>query len=90
MKTGAALKQRNAYLVSPYPEEGGAEIVQDVRRRLLHPLALHAGELSQKIEARADAPLARSGEVERSPPGMRPWRSSAACGRRCARPGTIN
>lgn len=65
-KTGSSLKQKNAYLLSPYPEEGGAEIVQDVRRRLLNPLVVSAGKLPRQIKAKARETLARFGEAGRS------------------------
>jgi metal-sulfur cluster biosynthetic enzyme len=63
-KTGAALKQKSAYLTTPYPEEGGAEAVQDWRRQLVEPLVARAGKLPRKIKAKADGTLARSGEAE--------------------------
>ena len=66
-KRGAALKQRNAYLATPYPEEGGAQIVEGVRRQLVNPLLASPGKLPRNIKAKASGTLARFNEVGRSP-----------------------
>ena len=48
LQAGASIRQRNAYVVAPYPAEGGAEQLEQLRRRLLHPLAV----VSQPLSAR--------------------------------------
>jgi len=70
---GARLLQKNAYLVSPYPEDGGAEMVQDLRHRLLNPLIAGADELPQHLNASAavvpdGGKLARFGETHDTAP----------------------
>ena len=62
-KTGTALKQQSAYLTTPYPEEGGAEMVQNWRRQLVEPLAARAGKLPRQRRAKASGTLARHGEA---------------------------
>jgi metal-sulfur cluster biosynthetic enzyme len=62
--SGAVLRQKNAYLVLPFPEQGGPEMVEGWRQRLLHPLAPGAGELPRGIRP-SDSPgrLPRPGEA---------------------------
>lgn len=68
LPAGAALRQKNAYLVLPFPEQGGAEMVEGFRHRLLHPLAASPGELPRAIQAAAPpGALARPGEAGDSP-----------------------
>jgi metal-sulfur cluster biosynthetic enzyme len=81
-KAGASLHQRNAYLVAPYPEQGGPERVQELRQRLLNPLIASEGELPENVtgavgngrravpNGRRAVPngLARSGETEDTAP----------------------
>jgi metal-sulfur cluster biosynthetic enzyme len=67
-KAGASLHQRNAYLVAPYPEQGGPERVQELRQRLLNPLIATAGERPKDVPAKAGRTLARSGETEDTAP----------------------
>ena len=63
-KAGARLLQKNAYLVTPYPEDAGAAMVQDLRHRLLKPLIARSDALPQNIDARANGTLARGGETD--------------------------
>ena len=63
-EAGAALKQRNAYLVQPY--EGPGQ-VQETRRRLLAPLQACAGEVPGGTRAAAGL-LARPGETAETAP----------------------
>ena len=78
-QAGAVLKQKNAYLVLPFPEQGGADLVEGYRHRLLHPLAAGPGERPRNPEAAAPAgSLARPGEAGDSPIDKR------RIGRRCA------
>ncbi len=62
-KTGSALWQKNAYILAPYAEEGGAAMVQGVRRRLLQPLAVSADRVPRRVGAKARGALGRFGEV---------------------------
>ncbi len=67
-KAGTSLKQRNAYLVAPYPEQDGSRMVQDLRHRLLNPLTVSEGELPKRIRANTHGKLARIGETEHAAP----------------------
>ncbi|MBK9170162.1 MAG: hypothetical protein IPM24_22240 [Bryobacterales bacterium] len=68
MPAGAVLRQRNAYLTSPFPEQGGAEMVEGVRQRLLHPLAPSVASLPAGFAPAApQGRLARPGEAGDSP-----------------------
>ncbi|NKB69588.1 MAG: DUF59 domain-containing protein [Candidatus Latescibacteria bacterium] len=64
LQSGTRLVQRNAYLLAPYPEEGGAAGLQALRRRLLHPLVATPAPLPTNAAANSAAahPLARIGE----------------------------
>jgi metal-sulfur cluster biosynthetic enzyme len=50
---GASLKQRNAYFAGYYPEDGGVEMIQGLRRQLVQPLVAGAGEVSEAVQSRA-------------------------------------
>ena len=66
LQTGMVLVQRNAYLLAPYPEQGGAAGLERLRQKLLHPLvALAAPPLSKaQLDGATEEiqPLARIGE----------------------------
>ena len=64
LEAGTSLIQRNAYLLAPYPEEGGAAGLEALRERLLHPLVVAADGTAPLAEAAVDEgqPLARIGE----------------------------
>ena len=66
LQTGMALVQRNAYLLAPYPEQGGAAGLEALRERLLHPLVALADATTPdaRVEGTPDKaqPLARIGE----------------------------
>lgn len=64
---GAVLRQKNAYLVLPFPKEGGAELVEGYRNRLLNPLTAGAGELPAAQAANSPGRLARPGEAGDNP-----------------------
>ena len=72
-EAGAALKQRNAYLVDPYDGPGP---VEETRKRLLAPLQVRAGELpggtasvtGHLADAAAAGQLARPGETAETSP----------------------
>lgn len=64
-KTGASIKQENAYIVLPYLKKGGAEQIQEMRMRLLNPLvASQSNALPPGIDAKIRGSLAREGESE--------------------------
>ena len=65
-QTGARLLQKNAYLISPYPEQDGAEQVERLYETLRHPLAASAGEFPNNLKAVASGHLARRGETAES------------------------
>jgi len=67
-KQGTVLYQKNAYLVAPYPEENPAEEIEGLRNRLVQPLEVSAGNLSEPTNPTADGRLARDGETPESSP----------------------
>jgi len=81
LPAGARLRQKNAYLVLPFAEDGGAERVERIRHQLMHPLAAAPAELPRAV--RAEAPpgrLARPGEAGDSPIDKRVlWEALADC-----------
>ena len=63
LEAGTSLVQRNAYLLAPYPELGGAAELEALRERLLNPLTVTVDGRAPRIEAAgAGQPLARIGE----------------------------
>ena len=76
LQAGASIRQRNAYVVAPYPAEGGAEQLEQLRRRLLHPLAVVSQPLSPVADAQSNGALAREGETHETAP-LKPalWRT---------------
>jgi len=62
LKAGAKLKQHNAYLTIPFPEENGKQIVEDHRHRLLNPLSPAESDLTGIRAQRSPTRLARPGE----------------------------
>ena len=69
MRGGTAITQKNAYLMTAYPDDGAAEMIQSVRHRLLHPPEIsEASEGSWKTvselpEGAGGTALARTGET---------------------------
>ena len=66
LQTGEVLVQRNAYLLAPYPEQGGAAGLENLRERLLSPLSATVDTtpmdaLTNKVSTGL-RPLARIGE----------------------------
>lgn len=61
LEAGTRLVQRNAYLLAPYPEQGGAGELEGLRERLLHPLTVSTG-MALPEAAEGTQPLARIGE----------------------------
>ena len=62
LPAGASLYQRNAYVVSPYPQSGGAAAMEQLRRSLIHSLTLRF-ESAPVAKAHAHGRLARAGET---------------------------
>jgi metal-sulfur cluster biosynthetic enzyme len=81
LPAGAVLRQKNAYLVLPFAEEGGAERVERLRHQLLNPLLVSAAELPRSVQPAAGAVrLARPGEAGDSPVDKRRiWEALADC-----------
>lgn len=65
-KAGASIRQKNAYLISPYPTDGAAAQIETLRHRLLHPLDVRTDGLADFSKARATGRLARDGETAES------------------------
>jgi metal-sulfur cluster biosynthetic enzyme len=75
LPAGASIRQRNAYVVAPYPAEGGAKELETLRKRLLHPLEVASQQLPQLSTAQSNGALAREGETAETAP-LKPelWR----------------
>jgi metal-sulfur cluster biosynthetic enzyme len=67
-QAGASIRQRNAYVVSPYPAKGGAEQLEQLRRQLLHPLQVVGKPLLPVPDAKSAGTLAREGETRDTAP----------------------
>jgi metal-sulfur cluster biosynthetic enzyme len=64
LRAGAVLRQKNAYLTMPFPENGGAAQVEGIRRRMLNPLVPSTAPLPAAIVGDSSSGrLARSGEA---------------------------
>jgi metal-sulfur cluster biosynthetic enzyme len=64
LRAGGVLKQRNAYLVLPFAESNGAQIVERYRHTLMNPLAPSAADLPSVLRpAPGVGRLARPGEA---------------------------
>ena len=68
LDAGDAILQTNAYTVFPYPEEGGAVQLEQLRRELLHPLRTEVGTAPTVAPAASEATLARPGETPADAP----------------------
>lgn len=81
LRTGAVLRQKNAYLTLPFPEAGGPERVESIRHQLLHPLAARSAPLPSSMDAlSATGRLARPGESGDSPiPKRSLWEALGNC-----------
>lgn len=81
LRAGAVLRQKNAYLTLPFPETGGPEKVEAIRRRMLHPLVPIGGSLPVAPPvAQASGRLARPGEAGDSPISKKAlWDALGAC-----------
>lgn len=81
LPAGAVLRQKNAYLTMPFPEQGGAETVERLRHAMLHPLAPSVTTLPAGMQAEpAPGRLARPGEAGDSPIAKRLlWEALGGC-----------
>jgi metal-sulfur cluster biosynthetic enzyme len=68
LRSGAVFRQRNAYLLAPWPEREAAATVEAMRHRLLNPPAVGAEPLSPPPAPRAAGTLARAGETAETAP----------------------
>ena len=65
---GAVLYQKNAYAAIPFTEADGPRLLEELRRRLVHPLAAAAGNVPNGAAAeKCPGRLARPGEAGDSP-----------------------
>lgn len=63
LRAGGVLRQKNAYLLMPFPETGGSEAVERSRHALLNPLKPVAADLPRGAKpAAGPGALARPGE----------------------------
>jgi metal-sulfur cluster biosynthetic enzyme len=77
---GAVMRQKSAYLLVPFPEQGGPELVEGYRNRLLKPLVARAGELRSIKAAVSGGTLARPGETGDNPiPKGAIWEALREC-----------
>ena len=77
---GSVLKQRNAYLVSPFARENGAELVERYWNALRHPLQAQPGQLPAIRAQACPGRLARPGEAGDSPINKRAiWEALRDC-----------
>lgn len=64
LKTGASIRQKSAYLLTPYPEQDAAAQIQQTRHRLLNPLEVRSQMPAQfHAPAAINSVLARYGEA---------------------------
>ncbi|MBI4583090.1 MAG: metal-sulfur cluster assembly factor [Planctomycetes bacterium] len=68
LNKGAVFSQRNAYLVSSYPETVGGGAIERLRHQLLHPLEARSESIPRAEEPRSSGALARPGETPESAP----------------------
>jgi len=62
-KRGTVLRQRNAYLVAPYPQEAAAETIEGVRNRLMQSVNVSQVGIPRSDHPSAKGGLAREGET---------------------------
>ena len=67
-RAGASIRQKNAYLVSPYPKQGAAAKIQRLRHQLLNPLEVGAEKPPRVAAAKSIGALARRGETADTAP----------------------
>lgn len=78
LKAGTSLRQKNAYLVSPYEGGDGAANVERLRHQLQNPLEARPGDAPRNSAANGKRPLARYGETADTAP-LKPaiWKALA-------------
>lgn len=65
---GAVLQEKNAYVALPFTETEGSRMIEGLRRRLVNPLVVSAGESPKQVTAKeSSGRLARPGEAGDSP-----------------------
>ncbi|MBI2825238.1 MAG: hypothetical protein HYX69_11190 [Planctomycetia bacterium] len=69
LPAGTSIRQKNAYLVTPYPQDDAAGQIEQTRHRLLNPLEFRA-EMPMSFAGAAEGalPLARPGETPETAP----------------------
>ncbi len=67
-EAGASMHQRNAYLLSPYPEDNPHGQIEMLHRQLLNPLQVQGGQFEKPLNPVAQATLARTGETPDTAP----------------------
>jgi metal-sulfur cluster biosynthetic enzyme len=79
--TGAVLHEKNAYVALPFTEKDGPPMIEDLRRRLMNPLIVSAGDLAKEISAKeSGGRLAQPGEAGDSPiPKQALWDALRDC-----------
>jgi metal-sulfur cluster biosynthetic enzyme len=65
-QAGAVLRQKSAYVVQPYPVEGGPRELEQLRHQLLHPLQVSGCDVPRPRGARAEGSLGRCEEGDGS------------------------
>ena len=68
LKAGTVLRQRNAYLATDYPVEGGQQKIAQLRHQLVNPLEIRKEDLHATIGQRVVGRLAGAGETADSSP----------------------
>ncbi len=63
LKAGTVFHQRNAYLATNYPIEGGRDKIAQLRHQLINPLEIHIEDPPAKAGVKLAGRLARSGEI---------------------------
>jgi metal-sulfur cluster biosynthetic enzyme len=80
LPAGTVLKQKNAYLTMPFPEQGGAEGVERLRHAMMNPLTASPALLPAGFRGTAAGRLARAGEAGDSPiPKRLLWEALGDC-----------
>jgi metal-sulfur cluster biosynthetic enzyme len=65
---GAVLQEKNAYVMLPFSANDGPRMIEELRQRLVNPLATSAGDLPRgSIAKESSGRLARPGEAGDSP-----------------------
>lgn len=81
LPAGAVLRQRNAYLTSPFPEKNAAGAIEGIRHRMMHPVAPSSVSLPSGFQASAPSGrLGRPGETGDSPISKKAlWEALGTC-----------